>query len=192
MFRKFNNNLSKKEKKELFYIDKNDLYNEIKSYYTTDIFSEKLGEMISKIAYGLSYATNYINYTYKDEMVSDAINNMFKAIYKKNFNLNKVKCPNCNQIFCLNQIEEKKYNLNQLIECKSCKKEIVPIKFSPFSYLTQIAAYAFINRIKIENKNNDCKLEYTQKIYEDLMTNNPDYYIYLKTLESDNQLQYNE
>ena len=180
--------LSKKEKKDLFYIVREDLENEIKNYYNTDKFSEKLGKMIQKIAYGLSFATNYINYTYKDEMISDAINNMFKAIYKKNFNFNKVKCPNCEQIFELEFTESNPYPKPKTIKCPFCNKDVSPIRFSPFSYLTQIASFAFINRIKIENKLNDDKLCYVQKIYDDIMTDNPYYYSYIKNLESNENI----
>ncbi len=180
--------LTKKEKKDLFYVVREDLENEIKYYYKNNKFSESLGKMIQKIAYGLSFATNYINYTYKEDMISDAINNMFKAIYKKNFNFNKVKCPKCEQIFELKSTEEDPYPKPEFIECPHCNKLIQPIRFNPFSYLTQIASYAFINRIKIENKLNDSKLLYIQKVYDDIMTDNPYYYTYIKSLENNDNI----
>ena len=49
--------------------------------------SEELGEMITKIAKGLSYAPNFINYSYKDEMIGDAVVKMFTALFNKKFNL---------------------------------------------------------------------------------------------------------
>lgn len=182
-----NKNLSKQEKKDLFYIKRDELVDEIQKYYTTNVFSERLGGMIQKIAYGLSYATNYINYTYKEDMISDAINNMFKAIYKKNFDLNKAKCPECDNVFSIPPTDDEIYPEPYIMECPFCHKQILPTKFNPFSYLTQIASYAFINRIKIENKNNDSKLKYIQKIYDDIMIDNPYYYAYIKSLETDEQ-----
>lgn len=46
--------------------------------------SDYIGESIYKICKGLSYKANFINYTYKDEMVEDAIIDCIKAL--KNFN----------------------------------------------------------------------------------------------------------
>ena len=39
-----------------------------------------LADSLNKIATGLSYAPNFINYSYKDEMVGDAILKMFSAL----------------------------------------------------------------------------------------------------------------
>ena len=46
----------------------------------------KLSESIVKIAQGLSYAPNFINYSYRDDMVGDAIVKMFSALRNKKFN----------------------------------------------------------------------------------------------------------
>jgi len=70
------------KKKEEFYVNPDELRAEIKNYYETNVFSNKLGLMIKKIAYGMSYMTNFINYTYKDEMISDAIYKMSRAIVR--------------------------------------------------------------------------------------------------------------
>ena len=48
---------------------------------------EYIGECILKIANGLSNRPNFINYTYKDEMISDGIENCLQYIY--NFNPKK-------------------------------------------------------------------------------------------------------
>ena len=50
-----------------------------------------IGECFYKIANGLSQKPNFINYTYKDEMVSDAIENCL--MYFENFDPNKSKNP---------------------------------------------------------------------------------------------------
>jgi len=52
---------------------------------------EYVGECILKIANGLSNRPNFINYTYKDEMISDGIENCLQYIY--NFNPAKSKNP---------------------------------------------------------------------------------------------------
>ena len=50
-----------------------------------------MGECFLKIANGLSYRPNFINYTYKQEMISDGIENCLQ--YIKNFNPEKSNNP---------------------------------------------------------------------------------------------------
>ena len=50
-----------------------------------------IGECFLKIAYGLSYRPNFINYTYRSEMVSDCIENCLQYIH--NFDPEKSKNP---------------------------------------------------------------------------------------------------
>ncbi len=52
-----------------------------------------LAESINKIAIGLSYAPNFINYSYKDEMIGDAILKMFSALKNKKFNVDTGNSP---------------------------------------------------------------------------------------------------
>ena len=53
--------------------------------------SNYLGECILKIANHLSYRPNFINYTYRDEMISDGIENCLQ--YVANFNAEKSNNP---------------------------------------------------------------------------------------------------
>ena len=50
-----------------------------------------IGECFFKIANHLSFRPNFINYTYRDEMISDGIENCLQ--YVKNFNPEKSKNP---------------------------------------------------------------------------------------------------
>ena len=50
-----------------------------------------IGECWMKIAEGLSHKPNFINYTYRDEMISDGIENCL--MYFNNFNPDKSKNP---------------------------------------------------------------------------------------------------
>lgn len=50
-----------------------------------------IGECWMKIAEGLSHKPNFINYTYRDEMISDGIENCL--MYFENFDPNKSKNP---------------------------------------------------------------------------------------------------
>ena len=52
---------------------------------------EYIGDCFLKIATHLSYRPNFINYTYRDEMISDGIENCLQ--YVKNFNPEKSKNP---------------------------------------------------------------------------------------------------
>ena len=53
--------------------------------------SNYIGECFLKIATHLSYRPNFINYTYRDDMMSDGIENCLQ--YVKNFNPEKSKNP---------------------------------------------------------------------------------------------------
>lgn len=84
----------KKEKKE-HYVNGKEFTEAIKAYYARDDgdIGALLGEMIYKIAKGLSFAPNFINYSYKDDMVGDAIVKMFSALRSKKFDLEKGHNP---------------------------------------------------------------------------------------------------
>jgi len=84
---------NKKGKKTEYYVNPKEFYNQIKAYYETDDLCDTLAESVHKIAIGLSYATNFINYTYKDEMVGDAVVKMFTALKHKKFNIESHSNP---------------------------------------------------------------------------------------------------
>ena len=85
---------SKKDKKA-HYVNGKEFTQDIRDYYSSgsDDVGDKLGESIFKIAKGLSYAPNFINYSYKDDMVGDAIVKMFSALKSKKFNLDTGNNP---------------------------------------------------------------------------------------------------
>lgn len=85
---------SNKEKKP-HYVNSKEFTQDIIEYYDSgsDEISEKLGTSIFKIATGLSYAPNFINYSYKDDMVGDAIVKMFSALKSKKFDINTGNNP---------------------------------------------------------------------------------------------------
>ena len=49
--------------------------------------TDYLADAIKRIAYGLSFAPNFINYSYRDEMMGDAIVKMYQALKYKKFKL---------------------------------------------------------------------------------------------------------
>ena len=95
---KFTYDLPKNKKKkpadkEKFYVDPKKFDDEIVKYYDTDKMSNELAEMVSKISHKLSYAPNFINYTYREEMVGDGVIRMMKALMSKKYNREKGTNP---------------------------------------------------------------------------------------------------
>ena len=72
-----------------YYVNSKEFKLALSEFYesNTDDISEQLGTYIHKIATGLSYAPNFINYTYKDDMIGDAVYKMLLAIKNKKFDL---------------------------------------------------------------------------------------------------------
>lgn len=80
-------------KEKLHYVNSREFEDEIQKFYKSNLISSKLGDSINKIAHGLSYAPNFINYSYKDEMIGDAIVKMVSALKNKKFKLNSGFSP---------------------------------------------------------------------------------------------------
>lgn len=78
-----------KPKDKVHYVNSREFEDEIRNFYKTDNLTDKLCESINKIANGLSYAPNFFNYSYKEDMVGDAIVKMFSALKNKKF---KIDC----------------------------------------------------------------------------------------------------
>ena len=76
-----------KKKKSAHYVNAKDFQHAIEEYYKqdTDEMSHYLGETIYKISTGLSFAPNFINYTYKEDMIGDAILKMLAALRERKF-----------------------------------------------------------------------------------------------------------
>ena len=78
----------KKKKKIVHYVSCKVLLQQIRDYYEMDesvTIPNELGENVYKIAKGLSFAPNFINYSYKDDMIGDAIVKMFSALQQHKF-----------------------------------------------------------------------------------------------------------
>ena len=82
-----------KAPKEKFYVEPKKFDEEILKYYDTGDMSDELASMVSKIANKLSYASNFVNYTYREEMVGDGIVRMFKALMAKKYDREKGTNP---------------------------------------------------------------------------------------------------
>ena len=65
-----------------YYISPKEFKESLQKFYDSDVLTDDLAENVKKIAYGLSYNSNFINYTYKDDMISDGIENCLTAVEK--------------------------------------------------------------------------------------------------------------
>tara|TARA_R100001377_G_scaffold67857_1_gene43152 strand:+ start:321 stop:872 length:552 start_codon:yes stop_codon:yes gene_type:complete len=90
------------KKKSIHYVDNKEFLQAMIEWRVTYDLAEKeerlvppvtnyIGECFLKIATHLAYRPNFINYTYRDEMVSDGIENCLQ--YVKNFNPEKSNNP---------------------------------------------------------------------------------------------------
>ena len=84
-----------REEKKKYYVNGNEFRQAITDYYQTndEDIPEQLAVYIKKIADGLSYAPNFINYSYKEDMVGDAIVKMLSALRSKKFDINSESNP---------------------------------------------------------------------------------------------------
>jgi len=79
--------------KAAYYIDPKEFKESLKRFYDTDILTDDLAENIKKIAYGLSYNPNFINYSYKDDMIGDALIKMYAALKYKKYSFETASNP---------------------------------------------------------------------------------------------------
>lgn len=79
--------------KDEFYVDPANFKREIEEFYVSNSCTTTLGECLNKIAKGLSYSPSFINYTYKDEMIGDALVKMYAALKHKKYNVTSETNP---------------------------------------------------------------------------------------------------
>ena len=83
----------KKANKKAYYVSPKRFLQLLREFYKSDDFVDELAESTYKIAVGLSYSPNFINYSYKDEMIGDAVVKMIAAVKNKKFNLESTSNP---------------------------------------------------------------------------------------------------
>jgi DNA-directed RNA polymerase specialized sigma24 family protein len=72
-----------------YYVDPDEFRESLRRYYETDEMTDDLADNINKIAYGLSYKSSFIKYSYKDDMIGDALIKMYSALKKKKYSFDK-------------------------------------------------------------------------------------------------------
>jgi len=75
------------KKKSIYYVSNAELLEEVKLYKLTGVCSERLGSMLLLIARNYSSKGNFAGYTWRQDMVSNAVYTCIK--YLKNFNPEK-------------------------------------------------------------------------------------------------------
>ena len=135
---------TKKKKKANYYIDNKKFYEEMCKFHAERQIDPKyripeyIGDCILKIATKMSYSPNFINYSYRDEMIADGIEN------------------------CITYIHNFKPVLN---DPKDINKHTGKAKKSnPFSYFSQYIFNAFLRRIAKEKNLTRLKSKYVQNI----------------------------
>ena len=83
----------KKKNKKTYYVNPKEFLQQLKDYYKTDDLIDDLAMNVYKIAVGLSYSPNFINYSYKDEMIGDAVVKMIAAVNNKKFRIDSPSNP---------------------------------------------------------------------------------------------------
>jgi DNA-directed RNA polymerase specialized sigma24 family protein len=79
------------DEKPTHYVRNKDLIPQIEDFNKSGQISEELGRMLLLIAKNLSNKGNFINYTWKEDMIQEAVLTCCK--YLKNFDLEKSKNP---------------------------------------------------------------------------------------------------
>lgn len=75
-------NLVKKKQK---YIEPEELKRQIIEFYKTKQMPDGLAEAVNMIANRLAFSPNFINYSYREDMVGDALIKMMKALWEEKF-----------------------------------------------------------------------------------------------------------
>lgn len=74
-----------KEELKPNYVDPVEMQEQIKEYYKCGVIPHSLADSIQKIATRLGYAGNFLNYSFKEEMIGDAVIKMMTALMRKRF-----------------------------------------------------------------------------------------------------------
>jgi hypothetical protein len=151
-----------------YYINNDEIVKEIRHYYETEVFSRQLGLYVLKIVDGVAHSPNFMNYSYLEEMRSDAIWRITKAITDKG-----CKIVDDEDIGEFQRDEEGNiiYELDmegEIILTKDGSKIPKVIRQNNlFGYFSMIAWRAFQGRIKIEKKYHNTTEEYKEKVFDD-------------------------
>jgi hypothetical protein len=83
--------LTLSEEKKKYYVDTERLELLIKDYYETEFITDELATCLSNIANRLAYMPNFLNYTWREEMIGDGLIKEFLALKNKKYDPAKGK-----------------------------------------------------------------------------------------------------
>jgi hypothetical protein len=124
------------KKKSAHYVSNNDLLQEIKLYKSTNVISENLGKMLLLMARNYSSKGNFANYTWRQDMISNAVFTCVK--YLKNFNIEK----SSNAFSYITQIMSNAFKLTIIDEKKQIHVKNICYKSSLIKPMDQETAYS--------------------------------------------------
>lgn len=75
-----------KSDKENYYFDPKRLQILIKQYNKDNIIVDELAVAFSKMVHKIAYMPNFMNYSWKEEMIGDGLEKLFRALKNKKFN----------------------------------------------------------------------------------------------------------
>lgn len=132
--------------------------------------TDYIGECLLKIANGLSHSPNFVNYSYREDMVMDAVENCVKAVIKFDREAFETRKAKVTELFedglDLDDLQSlgKEHgspikNVQRWYKEWASGEIKTPQKGMPnaFSYFTQISWFAFLRRIAKEKKQTDIK-----------------------------------
>jgi hypothetical protein len=82
---------TKQENRKKYYVDNGRMTDLIMQYHSDDNLGDELAIYLYNIANRISFMPNFINYTWKEEMIGDGIEKEFKALKNKKFDPTKGK-----------------------------------------------------------------------------------------------------
>ena len=156
-----------------YYVDNEDLVNELKIYNETGVFTEQFGTYIKRIVDGVRHMPNYINYfkegnPWGNEMYSDAIFRISKSVIDGSCKIIPEELIGQPQLDETGQII---YELDEdgeyIYDDNGDKVPMLVKQNNVFGYFTRTAWNAFNGRLKKEKKDNEKLEEHRNKIFID-------------------------
>jgi DNA-directed RNA polymerase specialized sigma24 family protein len=139
----------------MHYVRNKDLIPEIEKFAETERISEELGAMLLLIAKNLSNKGNFINYTWKEDMIQEAVLTCCK--YLKNFDLKKSNNPFsyittiCNHAF-VNYINKQKKHSEIKDRCFNEREQVTNNEFGFTHKAIDYTVMAVDNKKKKKSK----------------------------------------
>lgn len=178
------------------YVNKDEMWMELYNYYKSlgdaydwstqkvldkniyPPFPPKLSSMIDDIATKMGYRANFCTYSWKDDMIGDAILKMVKAVRDGSFECytNAEVISGEDEDGMMKYIDKK--GQPRVRQCEPIdeyfqenSKHYVKFKANPFGYFSVTTTHSYLNRIKKEKLADDTKRAYQRDTWDKLYSN---------------------